>query len=674
VDIEFYDCCFISCYFGIKVLHCILLNRKMDKQSLVAVLNFLKKNNFKETETLLRKESGIAADELPLEDIVNDSKADVKRALSPYRSSEDPTLFSDHYMQLKSFVDTSLDAHKCELQCLMYPIFIHMYYELVVRNCEEEARKFFDQFSTDQDECYIEDLQQIALATKPHQIQDCQIFENFKNNKFVLNISRDAYSHFKRFLLSKNFATILAVVSEKLSINAYEGASRNKLQVERTSGAMMGDSAKDANKVKVLHGLLKEPEINVQLEDDDEDVTGPDDSKSSKKRKSKKDTQMKKAKSDPNAPPTNRIPLPEMKDSDKLERARCLRELSKKVNLGPDSLPSILFYTFMNCFHGLTSLDCCEDASMLAAGFSDSLVRVWSLNTSRLRTIKQPEDLNVIDKEMDDVLEQIMDDNSASDSKQLLGHSGPVYSASFSPDKSHLISSSEDGTVRLWSLYTWTNLVSYKGHMFPVWAVKYGPHGHYFASAGYDRTARLWSVDHHQPLRIFAGHYSDVDSVDFHPNSNYIATGSTDRTVRLWDVVSGNCVRTMTGHKGAVHTLAFSPNGRYLVSAGLDASIILWDLSTGDSVSKLLGHTDAVYSLAFSQEGSVLASGGRDNCVKLWDVNKALAGQPADRVPSDTSDGRVYEIGSYPTKSTPVLCVHFNRRNLLLAGGSFASH
>ena len=53
----------------------------MDKQSLIAVLNFLKKNNFKETETLLRKESGISADELPLDDAVNDSKPDVKRAL-----------------------------------------------------------------------------------------------------------------------------------------------------------------------------------------------------------------------------------------------------------------------------------------------------------------------------------------------------------------------------------------------------------------------------------------------------------------------------------------------------------------------------------------------------------------------------------------------------------------
>jgi len=645
----------------------------MDKPTLIAVLNFLKKNNFSETETLLRKESGIASDELQLEDVI-DSKADVKRALSPYRSIEDPALFIDHYMQLKSFVDTLLDAQKCELRCMLYPIFIHMYYQLVVRNCEEEARKFFDQFAEDQDECFSDDLQQIALATKPHQIQDCQIFENFKNNKFVLNISRDVYSHFKRFLLDKNFTTILAIVNEKLSVNVYEGATRNKLQVERTGGAMMGSSAKDANKVKVLHGLLKEPEINIQLEDDDEDVTGPDDNKSSKKRKSKKDTQMKKPKFDPNAPPTNRIPLPEMKDSDKLERARYLREVSKKVNLGPDSLPSILFYTFMNCYHGLTSLDICEDASMLAAGFSDSLLRVWSLNTSKLRSIKQPEGLNVIDKETDDVLEHIMDDNSASDSKQLLGHTGPVYSASFSPDKSHLISSSEDGTVRLWSLYTWTNLVSYKGHMFPVWAVKYGPYGHYFASAGYDRTARLWSVDHHQPLRIFAGHYSDVDTVDFHPNSNYIATGSSDRTIRLWDVASGNCVRTMTGHKGAVHTLAFSPNGRYLVSGGMDAAIMLWDLSSGDVVCKLHGHTDAVYSLAFSQEGSVLASGGRDNCVKIWDINKVFTNQTGDNLPSDVADSRMYEIGSYPTKSTPVLGVHFNRRNLLLAGGALAVH
>ena len=84
--------------------------------------------------------------------------------------------------------------------------------------------------------------------------------------------------------------------------------------------------------------------------------------------------------------------------------------------------------------------------------------------------------------------------------------------------------------------------------------------------------------------------------------------------------------------------------------------------------------TDAVYSVAFSREGSILASGSRDSCVKIWDINKVLANQTADRVPNDVNDGKMYEIGSYATKSIPVLCVHFNRRNLLLAGGSFIPH
>lgn len=45
------------------------------------------------------------------------------------------------------------------------------------------------------------------------------------------------------------------------------------------------------------------------------------------------------------------------------------------------------------------------------------------------------EDLNLIDKESDDVLERIMDEKTASESKILHGHSGPVYGVSFSPDR-----------------------------------------------------------------------------------------------------------------------------------------------------------------------------------------------------------------------------------------------
>lgn len=36
------------------------------------------------------------------------------------------------------------------------------------------------------------------------------------------------------------------------------------------------------------------------------------------------------------------------KDADKMEKIKALREASKRVVLGPESLPSICFYTILN--------------------------------------------------------------------------------------------------------------------------------------------------------------------------------------------------------------------------------------------------------------------------------------------------------------------------------------
>ena len=102
--------------------------------------------------------------------------------------------------------------------------------------------------------------------------------------------------------------------------------------------------------------------------------------------------------------------------------------------------------------------------------------------------------------------------------RRLIGHSGPVYSLSFDPicgsasPPQGLLSSSQDGTVRLWSLDTYSNLVVYRGHnRDAVWDVEWGPMGVYFATASRDRTARLWCSEKVTPLRMYSGHLSDVN-------------------------------------------------------------------------------------------------------------------------------------------------------------------
>lgn len=65
------------------------------------------------------------------------------------------------------------------------------------------------------------------------------------------------------------------------------------------------------------------------------------------------------------------------KEIDKVEKGKALREASKRVQLGPDSLPSICFYTLLNSGHTAISCDICDDSTLLAVGFNNSNIKVY---------------------------------------------------------------------------------------------------------------------------------------------------------------------------------------------------------------------------------------------------------------------------------------------------------
>ncbi|KAL9936242.1 hypothetical protein V8E36_005084 [Tilletia maclaganii] len=305
-------------------------------------------------------------------------------------------------------------------------------------------------------------------------------------------------------------------------------------------------------------------------------------------------------------------------------------------------LPSICAYTFHDAEDGVACAAFSEDATLMAAGFEESYVQIWNLKGEPLRGLRSDFALSQI-KDRDALRKFRL--RSMTSTRKLIGHSGPVYSLSFDPISGsasaprHLLSSSADGTARLWSLDTFSALVSYRGHQHPVWDVQWSPLGIYFATASADKTARLWSTERINPLRIYAGHLSDVDCLDFHPNTLYLATGSSDRTARLWDVQRGACVRLFIGHTAPISTLKVSPCGRYLATAGgghgsyagsppssllgADTSISLWDLGSGRRIKKMWGHTAPVHSLTFSSDGAMLVSSSADWTVRCWDVRGA---------------------------------------------------
>lgn len=374
----------------------------------------------------------------------------------------------------------------------------------------------------------------------------------------------------------------------------------------------------------------------------------------------------------------SKVPLPPPKDADKQDRILAQKEAAVRRKLSTENLPSICMYTIFNAKEAHnTAAICCtisEDSSILATGHSDSTIRVWALTPSNLQQLRPVHELEDLDKEADDISKRMIDEEKSFDRRTLIGHSGPVYGVGFSPCRQFLVSCSEDSTIRLWSLKTWTNVCVYRSHCYPVWDVKFCPHGYYFASCSFDRTARIWATEHHQPLRVYTGHTDDVDIIEFHPSSNFLASGSSDSTIKIWDVVDCTPEKTLSGHEGRITSMSFSTDGKFLVSAGSDSKLIVWEHSFGHKLVEFTIDTDFITSIAFSRCGAILSTGSLDDKVYIWDFSRLMDEMDTDDL-SICSAPKVFRnimmvlLACYRTKSTSILNLSFTRRNLLLASG-----
>ncbi|KAJ1282326.1 hypothetical protein BS78_03G043200 [Paspalum vaginatum] len=275
-----------------------------------------------------------------------------------------------------------------------------------------------------------------------------------------------------------------------------------------------------------------------------------------------------------------------------------------------------------------SSVLCCHfssDGKLLATGGHDKKVFLWNSETLKQKSILEEHSQPISDvrfspstprlatSSFDKTVRVWDSDNQGYSIRTFTGHSAPVMSLDFHPNKDDLICSCDgDNEIRFWSINHGNIVRIFKGGSGQL---RFQPrYGGYLATAS-DSIVSILDVETQACMRRFENHTKNVDSLCWDPTGEYVVSVSED-TVKVWSLNEKSCVNELNCSGRKFWSCAFHPTYPSLLIIGCYQSLELWDMSENRSMT-IAAHDGLISAVASSSSGLV-ASTSHDKYVKLW--------------------------------------------------------
>ncbi|XP_028633192.1 jouberin isoform X1 [Grammomys surdaster] len=268
--------------------------------------------------------------------------------------------------------------------------------------------------------------------------------------------------------------------------------------------------------------------------------------------------------------------------------------------------------------------------------------------------------------------------------RELCGHLNIIYDIDWSKDDRYLVTSSSDGTARVWkNEINSTNTFRVLPHPSFVYTAKFHPATRELVVTGcYDSMIRIWKIDAREDAAILVRqldvHKSFVNSICFDDEGHHMYSGDCIGVIVVWDTYVKvtdvqHSVRHWSINKEIKETefrgvpisyLEVHPNGKRLLIHTKDSTLRIMDLRIL-AARKFVGaanYREKIHS-TLTPCGTLLFSGSEDGIVYVWNPETGEQVAMYSDLPFKST---IRDISYHPLENMVAFCAFGQSEPILL--------